>query len=45
MTAEEVIEKVYGEMCAGCSEETICHKISQFCDGFWERVVELEDKE
>lgn len=45
MTEEEVIEKVYGEMCAGCSEETICHKIAQFCDGFWERVDELEGKE
>lgn len=45
MTAEEAIEKAYEEMCVGCSEETICHKIVQFCEGFWMRVDELEDKE
>ena len=45
MTAEEAIEKVHGEMCIGCSEETICHKIAQFCDRFWERVDKLESEE
>lgn len=45
MTAEEAVEKAYGEMCIGCSEETICYKIAQFCEGFWLRVEELEGEE
>lgn len=45
MTEEEAIVQVYNEMCVGCNGETICHKIAQFCDGFWTAVEELEGKE
>ena len=42
MTEEEAIVQVYNEMCVGCYQETLCHKLAQNCDGFWMAVDELE---
>ena len=44
MTEEEAIEKAY-ELCIGCMWEKYCCDPSLYCDNFWMRVDELEEKD